>query len=365
MPLNIETIDNWITFEGSGRVLFDSLVTETIKQNELMEDHKQYIGLLDYTDTTLLHPEQKFSSRTPNGWLKGIDETGIKPTRDFTFWPKKELNQREIGEKFTNSYLFTQWSRNAQNIKGAPDMIQAEFVNSGEQAKDLVVAYDITYAEEIVKVLAKGFSVSADKWPWSACARDGLSLFNASHLLKDWTTFSNINTTPINYSNVASGQAVLQDMLDKLKTMKFDNGKKIRQPKWEPYKLYCSRLRETYWLEVINNGSDKAGIGWNSAKENTFSFRNNLVQVVPLDLLGDTDANGDLIGTDNMIFLSNPMAVKKMKTLRCANLYSPRVKVWENEETEELNTSIRAIVWASHFDAEFSIVGSQWTPTQS
>lgn len=362
MALDITTIDNWITFEGSGRELFDSLVTETIKQNELMEDHKQYKSILDYTDTTLLSPDQKFSSRTPNGWLKGITETGVKSQRDFTFWPKKELNQREVGEKFTNSYLFTQWSRTAQTLKGAPDMIQAEFVNSSEQAKDLVIAYDITYAEEMVKVPALWFSVTASEGPGSACARDGLSLFNASHLLKDGTTFSNIYSSTIDYSSVASGQTALQTMINQLKNMKFDNGKKIKQPKGEPYKLYCSRVRETYWLEVINNGSDKAGTGSNSAKENTFSFRNNLVQVVVLDLLGDTDSDGNVIGTDNMIFLSNPMGVKKMKALRCANLYSPRIKVWENDETEELNTSIRAIVGASHFDLEFCMVGSQGTP---
>jgi len=362
MPLNITTIDNWITFEGSGRELFDSLVTETIKQSDLLEDHKQYKSLLDYTDTTLLSPDQKFSSRTPNGWLKGISETWVKSQRDFTFWPKKELNQREVWEKFTNSYLFTQWSRNAQTLKGAPDMIQAEFVNSAEQARDLMMAYDITYAEEMVKVPALGFAITASEWPGSACARDGLALFSASHLLKNGTTFSNIYSSTIYYSSVASGQTALQTMLNQLKGMKFDNGKKIKQPKWEPYKLYCSRVRETYWLEVINNGSDKAGTGNNSAKENTFSFRNNLVQVVVLDLLGDTDSEWNTIGTDNMIFLSNPMAIRKMKSLRCASLYSPRIKTWENDETEELNTSIRAIVWASHFDLEFAMVGSQWTP---
>jgi len=60
-----------------------------------------------------------------------------------------------------------------------------------------------------------------------------------------------------------------------------------------------------------------------------------------------------------MIFLSNPMAVKKMKALRCANLYSPRIKSFENDKTDELTTSIRAIVGASHFDLEFCMVGSQ------
>lgn len=365
MALDIRELDNWLTFEGSGYEVLDAYVVDTIKQNELMEDHKQYKSLLDYTDTTLLHPDQKFSSRTPNGWLKSITETGVKPQRDFTFWPKKGLSQREIWEKFTMSYLMTEWARKAKNLEWAPMPIEAELIDIWEQAKDLVQGYDITYAEEMVKVLTLGFSVTTAEGPGSACARDGLSLFNGSHLLKDGTTFSNLVTDTIDYSSVASGQTALQKALDLLKTMKFDNGKKIRQPKGEPYKLYCSRVRETYWLEVINNGSDKAGTGNNSAKENTFSFRNNLVQVVAVDLFGDTDADGNTIGTDNNWFLANPMAVKKMKALRCANLYSPRIKNFENDETDEINTSIRAIVGAGHYDAEFTIVWSAGTPSAS
>lgn len=358
MALDIRELDNGLTFEGSGYEVLDAYVVDTIKQNDLMEDHKQYKNLLDYTDTSLLHPDQKFSSRTPNGWLKDVGETGIKAQRDFTFWPKKGLNQREVWEKITMSFLMSEWAKKAKNLEWAPMGIEAELIDISEQAKDLVQAYDITYAEEMVKVLTLGFAVTTAEWPGSACARDGLSLFNASHLLKNGTTFSNLQAGAA-YTDIATGQTQLQAALDKLKTMKFDNGKKIRQPKGEPYKLYCSRVKETFWLEVINNGSDKAGTGNNSAKENTFSFRNNLVQVVPLDLLGDTDSNGVAIGTDNMWFVANPMAVRKMKALRCANLYAPRIKNYENDETDEMNTSIRAIVGAGHYDAEFAIV---WGP---
>jgi hypothetical protein len=57
-----------------------------------------------------------------------------------------------------------------------------------------------------------------------------------------------------------------------------------------------------------------------------------------------------------MWFVSNPMYVRKAKALRCANLYAPRVKNYENDETDEMNTSIRAIVGAGNFDAEFAII---------
>ena len=357
MALDITTLSNGIEYEGSGREVLDGLITDTIDQTELLEEHKQYKNLLDYTDTALLNPDQKFSSKLPNGGLKDIEERGTKPIRDFSFWPKKGLSQREIGEKFVMSYIMTQWARKATNLSGAPDGIQAELVDVADQARDLISGYDITYAEEMVKVLALGFSVTTSEWPGSASARDGLSLFNASHELKTGGTFSNI-VTGSPYADITTGATKLQEAIDKLKAVKLDNGKKMMQPKGVPYKLYCSRVKETFWLEVINNGSDKAGTGSNSAKENVFSFRNNLVQVIVIDLLGDVDSNGVTIGSDNMWFLANPTAVKKMKALRCANLYSPRVKTYENDETDEISTSIRAIVGAGHFDAEFAIVGS-------
>jgi hypothetical protein len=45
-----------------------------------------------------------------------------------------------------------------------------------------------------------------------------------------------------------------------------------------------------------------------------------------------------------MFFVVNTEMVQKLQALRCANLYAPRIKTWENDETDEMNTSIRAIV---------------------
>jgi hypothetical protein len=45
-----------------------------------------------------------------------------------------------------------------------------------------------------------------------------------------------------------------------------------------------------------------------------------------------------------MVFLSNMKAVEDFRALRCAELYSPYMKTWVNDSTDEMNTSIRAIV---------------------
>ena len=356
MAVDLITLDNWILFEGSGREVLDGLITETIKQNDMMEDHKRYGQLLDYTNATLLNPDQKFSSRTPNGWLKWITETGVKPQRDFTFGPKKGISQREVGEKFSMSYQMSQWAKKAKNLNGAPDAIQAELANRAEQAKDLVFWYDVTYAEEKVKLYTLWFGVTTAEGPGSACARDWLALFSAVHELKDGSTFSNLITTIVDYTDVGiTGTAVLQAALNASKVIKFDNGKKIETPK-EAYKLYCSRLYSVYWKKVLNDGSNFSGKWDNSNELNEFTFDWNLVKLIVLDLIWDTDADWVLIWDDRQTFLSNPTYIKKAKAIKCAELYSPVIKMFENDETDVMSTSIRAIIWTGHYDAEFWII---------
>jgi hypothetical protein len=51
------------------------------------------------------------------------------------------------------SFLMSEWAKKAKNLSGAPMGIEAELIDIADQAKDLVQGYDITYAEEMVKVL--------------------------------------------------------------------------------------------------------------------------------------------------------------------------------------------------------------------
>ena len=355
MAVDLVELDNWILFEGSGRETLDGLIIETIRQDNMMEDHKQYGALLDYTDSTLLNPDQKYSSRIPNKGLKWITETGIKPQRDFNFWPKKGISQREIWEKFSMSYLMSQWARKWQNLAGAPDGIQAELIDIAEQARDLVNAYDITYAEEKVKLYTLGFEITTAEWPWSACARDWEPLFSLIHELKNWDTFSNLVTWDA-YASIATGTAKLQEAIDLSKAIKFDNGKKVRKPK-EAYKFYVSRDKSVFWKQVLNDGSEFSGQWENANQKNQFNFKGNLVMLIELDLLWDDDVDGDVIGTNEMAFLTNPTYIKEGKAVRNAMLYQPRVKNFENDETDVMSTSIRAIIGVWHFDAEFGVIG--------
>jgi hypothetical protein len=354
---DLVTLDNTITFEGSGRAVLDSLVIETIDRNDIMEDHKMYAKMLSFVDTTLISPDQKFGTKSAGKGLQDITETGIKAQRDLTFGPKKGIYQKEIGDKFTMSFLFTQWSRNAKTIAGAPEGIQAELADMASNTRDLVVGYDIRHAEELVKVLTKGFSISAAEGPGSPTPK-GLALFSASHTIAVGGTNSNL-VTGASYTNIATGTTQLQAALDLHKKMKDENGKKVMQPRGEAYKLVCSRIREVFWKQVLNDGSNFSGQGSNANTMNQFNFKGNLVELVVCDLLGDLDYAGATIGGDDNWFVLNPTMIRKTKALRTYKLYSPRVKNWEDNETDMLNVSIRAVVGADHYSAELAVVGCQ------
>jgi hypothetical protein len=154
-------LSNGITYEGAGYATLDGYIVETIDRNDLTENHKGYVSMLNYTDTTLLNPDQKFSTKSAGKALGDVSETGLKERRSMTFGPKKGVYQQEIAGEFAMSFLFSQWARQGKNLQGAPDSIQAEMAETMSQTRDLIYGYDVRYAEELVKVLTEGFSISA------------------------------------------------------------------------------------------------------------------------------------------------------------------------------------------------------------
>lgn len=350
---DLVTLDNTITYEGSGRSTLDGLIVSSIDRLDIMPDYKKYMSLLDYTDTTLISPDQKFGTASAGEALGNITETGIKNQHDFTFWPKKGVYQVEIWGKFTMSYLFSQWARKATNLKGATESIQAQQADVARQTRMLVNGYDKRYANEMVKLLTKGYSITASEWPGSATPK-GLSLFNANHTYV-WGTFSNLLTGAA-YTSIAVGTTQLQAGIDLLKQTRDENGEFIEEA--EVYRLLVSRAKYVFWKQVLNDNSNFSGQGTNANQLNQFNFKWNIVELVKVDRIWQLDENKIQIGTPEMFFIVNSDYIKKAQALKTYRLYSPRIKTWENDETDEFNTSIRAIVWVDHVWAELWIVGS-------
>jgi hypothetical protein len=159
------------------------------------------------------------------------------------------------------------------------------------------------------------------------------------------------------YTSIAVGATQLQSAIDKLKAMRDLNGKKIMAPS-VPHVLYCSRSREVFWRQVLNNDSPLSGLGV-SDQQNTFRFRGNMVKIEVVHLLGDNDYKGATIGGDDFWFVANPTYLSFAKALRTYRLYEPRIKTYENDATDEMMTSIRAVIGADAYAAELGIVGAQ------
>ena len=362
-------LENGFTFEGNaGAELLDATIIDTLDQTEIMPEYKMYKAMLNYTEQPIINPDQAYSARYANGGLARKEERGNKKERGINFGPKKGIYQQVHSEKFNITEELTEWIRSSNSIAGAPERIQGEYIDIQKQVKDLVDGYDITWADLLVRVCTKGFSISAAEGPGSATPK-GKALFANDHsvLRGDGTTTTYDNFVAdgaIDYDNtdhdvaIQSGVTNLQAMLDTLKNSTLDNGRKIRQPGAMGYNLYCSRQRETFWREVLNNGQGTSAVGSNEGIANQFLFNNNVVNLMVIDTLGDyDDVEGELIGNNNMVFVSNPMYIQSQECFKCYELYSPKIKTWMNEDTDEIFTSLKCSIGADHYYAEYWLVG--------
>ena len=354
---DINVLDNGLTFEGSGRSTLDALIVESVKQADLMPNFKEVAETLCFTDTTLLNQDQKYSMIVPPTGLKSVTEMGLGNIENFKAWPKKGVYQREIKGEYLTSYLMSQWIKNGKNIAGAPDGIQAEAFNMAEQARYLVMAYDRTYAEEMAKVYAKGFSITAANWPGAATAK-GIAFFSASQPIGDTGVNQSNLVTGASFTNIATGTTQLQAALDLHRKMKMDNGQKPMST-GDAFRLVCSREREVFWRQVLNDGSNFSGQGSNANQLNQFNFKGNLVEITVLPLLGEPDADGVTIGTSDYWFVINVGAAKRLKALKQYRLYTPHMKTYEDNKTDVYVTSLRAVVGADAYGAELVVVGCQ------
>ncbi|MCP4522161.1 MAG: hypothetical protein GY827_10795 [Cytophagales bacterium] len=355
-------IETGFDYDGqAGSELLDANVVYTLNQMDILPEYKGYKELLSFSNTPIINPNQEYGARYANGGLDVKEERGNKKERGINFGPKKGTYQQTYSNKFNITEELTEWIRASNNIEGAPQGIQAEFVDIQEQIKDLVHGYDITLADVMSRVYAEGYDVTASEGPGSATAK-GVALYGTQTLL-DGTTFDNLIATAVDYSDITTGVAVLQEALDVHKSIKLDNGRKMRQPGSMGYNLVVPRIRETFWRKVMNNGMTQSGLGENSAQENQFLFDNNIVNLKVMDNLGDfNEETQAIIGgadADNMFFVTNPKYLEQEKALRCYELYSPKVKTWMNNDTDEIFTSLKCSFGADHYYAEYGMVAGK------
>lgn len=352
-----------VTYQGSGFPTLDGTIVETFNRDDVMPQHKMYMSIMDYTDTTLLNPSQTFAAKAAPTGMANVLETGIAENAEMVFTPKKGIYQVEIARKYSRSYLFTKWARQAKTLQGAPDSIQAELLDVASEARDLALAYDVRYAEEMVKLWTLGFAITTSNGPGSATPK-GKALFDThsygvpgSAITGTFTNFTNgALTFTSSAADILAGTTRLQTLINQLKQTRDENGKYVNQV-W-PYKLYVSRVREVFWKQVLNNSSNFSGQGNNAMQENQFLFAGNIVELVCLDLLGQPGYDGVNIGTTDYIFITNSGALKQSKSIKTYRLYPFTITSWDNMDTDVLNTKGRAAIGVDHYGAELYIAAS-------
>ncbi len=340
-----------ITFNGWGSDLMDPMITKVVDQINLERKWAKVKEALGFTDTRPLSSKETYSSVNGVNELPSILENGTKEEIEVSVGPEKGYRINEFGGKITSSFLFGEWLKKSQTLKGASDDLKAEFVNQAKKAKKLMLAADKGMEYECTKVYTLGFSISNAYGPGSATPK-GQPLFSNSHtVFATGGVFSNLQTG-------ALSATTLKEAIQKHIDIRLENGDRVDQPRTEGYTLFVSPDGEMAAREILNNGSKFGATGNNSSLENVFMFEGSRVKLEVMERLGSYDRNGALIGTTTMWFLVNKPALKMSEALKCIRLYSPIVKQYMNDETDQSIVDIRNGFAVDHYGAEYFIVGS-------
>ena len=339
-----------ITFNGVGSDLMNPMITKVVDQINLERDTKNVKSELGFVDTKPLSEKETFGSVNGVNELPKILENGTKEEIEKAVGPEKGYKIVEYGGKITSSYLFGVWLKTAQTLKGADTDLKAEFISQSKSVKNLMSAADKGMEIECTKLYAKGFSISAANGAGSATAK-GLPLFSASHTIyKTGGTFSNLISGAVTEANLIA--AIKLHIAARL-----ENGSRVAQPRMAGYDLYVSPDKEMDTLVILNNSSKFAATGSNSSAMNQFMFDGSRINLKVMEKLNDVDGNGATIGSATMAFLVNTPMLKQAEALKFIRLYSPVVKQYIDNETDQSVTDIRNGFAVDHFGAEYFIVG--------
>ena len=256
---------------------------------------------------------------------------------------------KTYGRKHKCTKVFFEWIKRGAQITGADSSVKAELNKFKEGVERLVAGSTLTFNIQIAKVLASGFSITSAYGAGSA-SPDGKALFAADHIIKKTGgTFSNIISAG-SFLTAVTLKAAIQQYKTTIYT---GNGYRIKTP--EIFDLLVPRALETAAREILNSGGDQAGVyagtGSNANLLNVFSFQGSKVRLTVVDMLGEIDLDGSIIGganADKMWFLMNKEYALRYKAFRVFRLWDNEIKMWQDDETDSFYTKLTA-----HFGVDF------------
>jgi hypothetical protein len=119
------------------------MVTKVVDQMNLERKATSAKVKLGFVDTKPLSENETYGSVNGVNELPTILENGTKEEMILSVGPTKGYSIVEYGAKITSSFLFGEWLKTAQTLKGASDDLRAEFVNQAKKTKKLLQAADM------------------------------------------------------------------------------------------------------------------------------------------------------------------------------------------------------------------------------
>jgi len=331
--------------------LIQEIVDQTIEQVGLDEELEKY----GFVRETPLTPDGIITSMVGPELLAQIDEDEEAPVITILQGFEKGYTLKTFAGQHKITKVFKKWIEQGAQISGADSSVKAELNKLKDAVVRLTQGRILTINALVAKTYGNGFSVSTAYGPGSA-SPDGAALFSASHIIKK---------TGGTYSNLASGAltaitleaAIVSHKL----TLRSGNGFRIKTP--EVFDLLVPRALEITARKILNSTSDQAGLyagtGSNANLLNTFMFQGSKVKLVVLDMLGQPDKDGSVIGganADTMWFLLNRELALMVKAFRLFTLWDNEVTMYENEATSSTFVKLDSHFMTEHFNPE-CIVG--------
>lgn len=341
---------------AEGKSLLSPLIQEIVDQTIMQVGLDEELEKFGFVRETPLTPDGVITSMVGPQLLAQIDEDEEAPVITILQGFEKGYTLKTFAGQHKITKVFKKWIENGAQISGADSSVKAELNKLKDAVVRLTQGRILTINALVAKTFANGFSVSAAYGPGSA-SPDGVALFSASHVIKK---------TGGTYSNLESGAlsaVTLQAAITKHKlTLRSGNGFRIKTP--DVFDLIVGRALEQTARVILNSTSDQAGVyagtGSNANLLNTFMFDGNKVRLTVVDMLGQPDIDGSVIGganADTMWFVVNKELALQVKAFRLFTLWDNEVTMYENEATSSTFVKLDSHFMTEHFNPE-CVVGS-------
>lgn len=327
--------------------IFRDIVSEAEGQVGLVDEMSKY----GFSKEEAITPEGKITSLIGATPFPEIDEDEESPLMTQMQGFEKGYKIKIYSKKHKCTDLFRRWVEMGAVLQGADTSVVRELNVLKDGVKQLTDGRVLTYNVEMAKLLANGFSITNSFGAGSA-SPDGKALFATDHIIKSTNgSYSNTGTA-------ALAEASLQAAITALKTgVKKGNGYSVKTP--SKYVLMVSRALETTARKLLNTAGSQSGIyagtGSNANLLNVFSFNGNAVEIQVLDMLGELDAQGNVIGGSNAAtiwFLLNQEEAMRVKAFRFFTLGGDIMNMYKNDETDSVFVKLKTYFAVDHYNPE-------------